>query len=313
MAAGAAPPGEDRLTGSRRADACALTSARTSEPLWGTAGAKPAWLLIEHAGPWPSDVLPATLPGDVLEGVATRAPDVRLALIRRSGRQVVTRPKCLIARTTGSGAPWLRELELADYGEVLDLDLEAVQEGTQPGDGSARSEPVYLVCTHGRRDVCCAEFGRPVHRALDGAGHDVWEATHIGGDRFAASMICFPHGFYYGHLNPVSAVAVANSYRDGQIQLSNFRGRSGLAQPAQAAEHFVREATGCDGVGQVVADAATLVVTGTAAEVRVRAADQDFRVRLRARDHPGRVIGACGETEPAHRTVWWLQDLRATG
>ena len=46
--------------------------------------------------------------------------------------------------------------------------------------------PVVVVCTHGRRDVCCAERGRPLAAAtaLEHPGA-VWESTHVGGDRFA--------------------------------------------------------------------------------------------------------------------------------
>ena len=46
--------------------------------------------------------------------------------------------------------------------------------------------PLLLVCTHGRRDACCAQFGRPTAMALARRyGTAVWETTHVGGDRFA--------------------------------------------------------------------------------------------------------------------------------
>ena len=29
---------------------------------------------------------------------------------------------------------------------------------------------------------------------------DVWECSHLGGDRFAANVVVLPHGFYYGQV-----------------------------------------------------------------------------------------------------------------
>ena len=56
--------------------------------------------------------------------------------------------------------------------------------------------PLVLVCTNGRHDPCCATFGRPLARVLrEGAQRDdVWECSHIGGDRFAANIVILPEG-----------------------------------------------------------------------------------------------------------------------
>ena len=57
-------------------------------------------------------------------------------------------------------------------------------------------DPLVLVCTNGRHDPCCATFGRPLARVLrEGARRDdVWECSHIGGDRFAANIVILPEG-----------------------------------------------------------------------------------------------------------------------
>ncbi|WP_324278249.1 sucrase ferredoxin [Blastococcus brunescens] len=84
---------------------------------------------------------------------------------------------------------------------------------TAPWDGSVGEPapgPTYLVCTHGGHDACCALRGRPLARALPTPGPaDVWECSHLGGDRFAANVLVLPHGFYYGQVPGDGADLVA--------------------------------------------------------------------------------------------------------
>jgi hypothetical protein len=62
-----------------------------------------------------------------------------------------------------------------------------------------------LVCTHGSRDVCCGRFGYRLYNLLRSryAGPDrlrVWRTSHIGGHRFAPTLLELPEGRYWGHL-----------------------------------------------------------------------------------------------------------------
>ena len=67
--------------------------------------------------------------------------------------------------------------------------------------------PILLVCTHGVHDTCCALRGRPVAAALAARWPgQVWECSHVGGDRFAPNVVVLPDGFYYGNLDPETAV-----------------------------------------------------------------------------------------------------------
>ncbi|KZF09137.1 hypothetical protein A2J03_03055 [Rhodococcus sp. EPR-157] len=61
------------------------------------------------------------------------------------------------------------------------------------------------MCSHGKKDPYCAVFGRPIVRALADARAQVFESTHVGGDRFASGMVALPDGSYYGHLEPSTA------------------------------------------------------------------------------------------------------------
>jgi Sucrase/ferredoxin-like len=97
------------------------------------------------------------------------------------------------------------------------------------------------VCTNGKHDPCCADLGRPVVRALSAAGcPDVWECSHVGGDRFAANVVCLPDGVYFGRVEPEHAATLVTDYRDGQLDLDCYRGRSCFPPLLQAAEVFAR-------------------------------------------------------------------------
>jgi hypothetical protein len=140
-----------------------------------------------------------------------------------------------------------------DPATLLDLDLTSLASDTAPGLGTIVSDPLLLVCTNGRHDRCCSDLGRPLARALvadggeAGAG-DVWECSHIGGDRFAANLVCLPEGIYFGRVGADDGPRVAADYRRGRLSLDHYRGRSCFPALVQAADIFVRAATGLTGI-----------------------------------------------------------------
>jgi hypothetical protein len=111
----------------------------------------------------------------------------------------------------------------------------------QDPDWRVETEPLYLVCTHGRHDPCCALFGRPVAAALCAREpYRTWESSHVGGDRFGANVVVLPAGLYLGRVAPARVDALVDAVRDGRIPLDLLRGRSSLSLAAQAAQHFAR-------------------------------------------------------------------------
>ena len=240
-----------------------------------TVGAR-FWLLVEHAGPWASKVSDSVLPPGV-HALIRRATElgVRPQLIRRPGRR--TSPggplRVLVADTTAS-VPWLAE---GSFEDPADLDLGSLVRGVVPESCILVTEPVFLVCTHARHNACCARIGLPIARVLgETQPGRVWETTHVGGDRYAANLVCLPHGLYYGSMSQAAAIAVASAYRHGEIVLDRFRGRAGIPEPSQAAEHFVRAHTGELSVGGVAVESTRS--DGDVTEAVVRHGDVRFRV-----------------------------------
>ena len=114
----------------------------------------------------------------------------------------------------------------------------------------AVEHPLFLVCTHGKHDPCCARFGRPLYEALrDELAPDwVWQVSHIGGDRFAGNLVCLPEGLYYGRVDRETAGPVLDEHLARRILIPSYRGRSIYTFAVQAAERVVRERTGLVGI-----------------------------------------------------------------
>ena len=237
---------------------CATLSRALEEPQFGTASRVRGWVLLEQPGPWGREaVLESQLDRDLARALhrAAEAARVRLLLIRRSGRRSRAgrsqSTTCFLAHTSRRDR-WLERRRLDDPAELLELDMAKVTAGERPGFGDPVGEPVYLVCTNGRHDRCCATYGRPLALALaERHGDLVWESSHVGGDRFAGNLVCLPSGHYFGRVGPAEADRVLGLHRKGTIDLDHYRGCCIDPPTVQAAEWFARRATGLLGTGDL--------------------------------------------------------------
>ena len=232
---------------------CAASSLGRREDLVGTASTVRAFLLIEAPGPWGVDALQdCRLPEDLKSSLArsSRRTGVRPLLIRRHGRSDPAGLR-VFAAYADPARPWVETIRLDDPQDLLDIDLAALGAGRSPG-LEPHESALFLVCTHGRHDVCCAELGRPVAAALAGAHPaETWEVSHIGGDRFAGNVLVLPHGLYYGRVDAESALDLADAHLDSRLDLDHLRGRSGYSFAAQAAEIFLRRELDCVGIDEM--------------------------------------------------------------
>jgi hypothetical protein len=236
---------------------CAASAERRGDVLAASAPPAERWLLIECRVPWPRDALTALrrrpAGRDQLSGegaaVDHRVDDLaaevsrfcaalrcRPALIRRYGRidQAVPRRWAMVDSRLGHESVRWGELPADEY-------LFEVLAGRDQG--SPSDEPIYLICTHGRHDPCCAVRGRPTAAALDAIHPDrTWECSHVGGDRFAANVVLLPHGLFYGHVPPSRAAELVSRYDEGLAVPDLLRGVGASPPPVQAAQHFARAA-----------------------------------------------------------------------
>ena len=264
---------------------CAAAARRRADPLLGTALHVRRFLLVEHPGPWPFHALEAEgLDPDVVRDLvaATREVGGRTILVRRPGRRTkaagVDELAWAVVDVTANRVHWSTWRTPGDLRAACDV-LRA------PSDGWS-SEPVVLVCAHGRHDACCAVRGRPVAATLaDQHGDLVWECSHVGGDRFAANVVVLPDGTYYGGLDDDSAADVVARHLGGRVTPTYLRGSSRFAPVAQAAAVGVHERWGPAGALDVETARVEVLETSDA-DVPVR-----WRVRLTCRDPlPARVV-----------------------
>ncbi|MBC8166228.1 MAG: hypothetical protein H7Y20_10190 [Bryobacteraceae bacterium] len=214
---------------------CSVASRERGERIFGTASPVERWILLEDRGSWNSAALPdRNLSVEVLTSLRRAARSMgkcRPLLIRRGHREAGA-IHCFFVDSR-EGRTSVRRATFERYEQFAELDPEHA--------GELWTEPLFLVCTHGRHDKCCALFGIPVYRALRKVFRSqTWECTHVGGDRFAANLVCLPHGLYYGHLLPAGGVAVASAYQSGAMITDNYRGRSCYSKVAQVGEYIIR-------------------------------------------------------------------------
>lgn len=233
---------------------CSELSRVAAETTFGTASTGGVWLLLEYAGAWePKALEGSALPPTVkafFKQILQSIPHSRLLFIKR-GRFGGDTVSFFVVRCR-EREPFVVRFELGSYEQLTEIDIASVASGRTLAQGSLTTEPLFLVCTHGRRDKCCAKFGVPLYRALrESAGGQVWQSSHVGGDRFAANLVCFPHGLFYAHVTEDAGRRIVGDYVERRLVLAKYRGRACYSYHVQAAEFFARRETGASGLDEL--------------------------------------------------------------
>lgn len=286
---------------------CADAALEASEPLAATAPVATCWVVIEQPGPWGRQaLLDSPLDPGVGAALAERASGsgTTVLLARHATRPArswdpLTRRAWIADVARGI----LLEGTLPDPRAALDWDLAAMAEGGLPAFGERRDEPLLLACTHSGRDACCAVLGRAL---VDATG--LWECSHLGGHRFAATVLVLPDGYLHGRVDPPALGALRAARERDRLHLPTCRGRSAYARPLQCAELAVRAMEGIAEVG-AFADVTAL----GAGEVRVTHADgRSWHVRVRQERLPGERPESCGG-EPSPVEAWRAVSVARSG
>ncbi|HTI76208.1 MAG TPA: sucrase ferredoxin [Mycobacterium sp.] len=237
------------MTATKRAP-CSDQSLARNDPMYGTASAGTSWVLLELAGGWGHSAFlhsPAIIDPELGRAIVHRfeRAKMRIAAIRRHGRRPATpRWRWFVAHAEiGNEALYSGEVE--DPREYLDLAVD----GT---DGSLSTDPLVAVCAHGRHDQCCAVRGRSACKVIAAEYPDfTWECSHLGGDRFAATMLVLPDGLCYGRVDSADSAELVRLYLEGRLDNRFLRGRTSLPHAVQAAQYFAREAYGDDRIASL--------------------------------------------------------------
>ena len=280
--------GVERVRGRR--PFCADVSRAREEPLGATASRIDHWLLVEYRGAWRRDILGGSLLSPRLKAHLREHLELlrpaRLLFVKQPERRAESGRRVFLA-STRPGAERLLALEVEHQDDLHDVDLTGALVG---GDGpfEPRADPVLVVCTHGKRDRCCARYGGPLYDSLRAAAPagEVWQSTHVGGDRFAGNVVALPQGTFHGRVAPGDVPGLLEAMARGRVDLDRYRGRSAYPFAVQAAERELRETEGLLGLDD-------LELLGSE-----RRGDEAWRVRFRTPDgatHRLDVVAELGE------------------
>ena len=291
---------------------CSFAADLRGDPLTGTAAPALGYLLIEQPGPWGRLALTESrLDPRVGSRVSASAvaAGLRALLIRRPGRHgpVPRRRYAVVDARPGREATRWGEFVADD--ELLDIPMD--------GGGAAPSyDPIYLVCTHGRHDTCCAIRGRPVAAALAAARPEqTWECSHVGGDRFAANVVVLPHGLYYGRVDETNVAEVVEAHERGEVVPRLLRGRSRWLPVAQAAQQHARERYGDVSDSRRISafePAGTIPLGDGKWQVRLRNDPGYLFVTVTATARPESGLLTCHAVHPAHPPAFDVVEIVET-
>jgi len=207
----------------------------------GSAPQVSTWILLEYGALWgekalaQSDLPPALK--EKLNLFTQTLPDSKFLFIKSNKTPKPQSLSLYIVKSTATTVEMFKR-EFSSYEELTGLDFAnpRTEEGFLPND-----QKLILVCTNGKRDVCCAKFGLPVFNAASEIpAVEAWECTHIGQHRFAANLIALPQGIYYGRVTPQDVPNIAENHVRGHLNLEKLRGRACFPPHEQAAEALLR-------------------------------------------------------------------------
>lgn len=230
---------------------CSSRSRMVEEPLHGTTGHYDIYVLIEWNQPFPNRAVDAFVEAVFQndprwQQFMDSLPNPRIQLIRQRGFSTDADGYTVFVNVVHETNPLLYEFRLDNYEELFDLDMPGLLTGALAYRQYLRDDPLYVVCTNGAHDPCCARHGIPVYKALSlYLGKPcVWQTSHIGGHRFAGTMIAFPQAVYYGRVFQDDVPAIVDATEADQLVLPHYRGRGCYDKVAQAGEYFLRRETG---------------------------------------------------------------------
>ncbi len=204
---------------------CAHINRESEEPLIGTASYSPRLVLVS----WPKSKWPQkSIQADEFIPLQDWASEH----VACTGQKAVVR---LICRPDMDS----QEIEVRIYPEGTLYKLSSIKEVVEqlrmhmdlgPTDGSEQAAPLLAICTHGKHDTCCAKEGQGLFNALcelsksGSLKREVWQSTHLGGHRFAATMIDLPSGNMYGRLEETQAETICAAINNDSTDHDYLRG-----------------------------------------------------------------------------------------
>ena len=228
---------------------CANLSRAAGEDIISSASTYETYIFVECPYPWAAKILDSKhLPVNlraVVEEIQDTQRSVRFLLMTADKYQDKDETKVIIFQRKPGFSDGYHKFEFtAEHIEKVASILRNIfisKTQTLPSMKSKVRD--FFICTHGSRDRCCARYGYPFYRQALAMAADLdlenvrfWQVSHIGGHRFAPTMISFPDGRYYGALDETSLRTIL--LREGDLTCFNrvYRGWGILPPKLQVLE-----------------------------------------------------------------------------
>lgn len=259
------PPPADNAS----AGLCSQLSAERGLPLVGSAGCYDSILAFELDAPWTPRLVGSrasdALLDAAIERIGANAHGVRLLAVEPRERLAgsMRRETVHVLRFVREPGPFAayrrREYRVRRDDLAHTLERLASSDASQVPDveGELACDPGLrdvLVCTHGARDACCGKFGFRLFLEVaasaerGGPGSTAvraWRCSHLGGHRFAPTMLDLPSGRMFGRMADGDAAVVLGGGGALVDRLAFiYRGRCALPEPAQIVESELWSRTG---------------------------------------------------------------------
>jgi hypothetical protein len=227
---------------------CSQHSLALREPLFATAPRIEAWILLEYPYPFSAKTFEESSLSEDLKAHLSAAldsiPHSRLLMIKQKINLNHSGFDLILVKSSAQDQRITR-YRMDTYDDLFSIDIESSLTSSATIHPGEETSPLFLVCTNGKRDRCCARYGLPVFIELQKFGSgDVWQSSHVGGHRFAANVINLPYGIYYGRLTAPEVQSFVELAKEGEIVLPYYRGRTCYTEEQQAADYFLRKHSG---------------------------------------------------------------------
>lgn len=228
-------------------DRCSILAQNAHLPLQGSATFRPLQIFFEWPKPWKSPLLASSdLPTDlgllVKDAAQQRKVLSLLAFCDPHKEPDLRHLRVVVARLKQSeGFPSYEFLEDFVSKDMLTQYLRSIVFSNEVEYKKTFSKKEIFICTHAAHDRCCGDFGPQlvskilVDPKLKEFG--IFECSHLGGHRFAPTMIELPTFNCYGFLNEeVVRKILLDSEDHTSLVQSHYRGFCGLETGEQVLE-----------------------------------------------------------------------------